>query len=165
VSTRVGLWRGHSRNNGYGITSIKRRTFVSHRIAYALWHGRPPRVDRPIDHLCRNKLCCNPRHLEVVTKRENERRIPKKTHCPSGHPYSVTNTRFRWRSQTYVDGTIHRTRCRECIKCLNTQKQQRRERNYGLKGLERAASHHSVEPAPCPADSRTHGRDGANHNR
>jgi hypothetical protein len=47
-----------------------------------------------LDHLCRNKACCNPMHLEPVTARENQRRADialgirsAATHCPQGHPY------------------------------------------------------------------------------
>jgi hypothetical protein len=67
-----------------------------------------------LDHLCRNKLCVNPKHLEPVTNQENILRglTPlvggyynmAKTHCPKGHEYSPENTYYRpsrWR-QTRV---------------------------------------------------------------
>jgi hypothetical protein len=46
-----------------------------------------------LDHLCRNKGCCNPEHLEIVTHEENMHRYAATvTHCPAGHPYSPENT-------------------------------------------------------------------------
>jgi len=62
------------------------------------------------DHLCRNRRCINPAHLEPVTRRENLRRgigehRPGKTHCKRGHKFTVKNT--------YVTKAGFRN-CREC---------------------------------------------------
>jgi hypothetical protein len=71
-----------------------------HRIAYAAWHGGvcPP----VLDHLCRERHCFNPAHLESVTHRQNILRgtAPSvdnylKTHCKHGHPFDETNTVWR----------------------------------------------------------------------
>jgi hypothetical protein len=53
-----------------------------------------------IDHICRNRACCNVDHLRVVSRAvnalENSISLPalnaKKTHCPKGHMYSESNT-------------------------------------------------------------------------
>jgi hypothetical protein len=52
-----------------------------------------------IDHLCKVRNCCNPRHLEPVTPRENTHRSSsapgvnaKKTHCKRGHEFTPENT-------------------------------------------------------------------------
>lgn len=70
---------------------------MAHRFAYELIRGKIPE-GLDIDHLCRNRQCVNPEHMEPVTPRENTIRgdtIPahnlKKTHCPKGHPLSGDN--------------------------------------------------------------------------
>jgi hypothetical protein len=89
----------------------------AHRIAYLLtgqtipsgWH---------VDHLCRNHACCNPRHLEAVTHRENLLRgatvaaaHARKTHCPHGHLYAGDNLVTRRNGQR-VCRTCQRARHR-----------------------------------------------------
>ncbi|MCA1569337.1 MAG: HNH endonuclease [Chloroflexi bacterium] len=83
-----------------------------HRLAWETIVGPIP-ADMTLDHLCRNKSCWNPAHLEIVTAVENWRRGPnnialqrkRRTHCPSGHPYDDVNT--------YINPRGER-RCREC---------------------------------------------------
>lgn len=49
-------------------------TVRAHRFASEVFNGHecPPGHHR--DHTCNNSLCVNPRHIEVVTHEENERR-------------------------------------------------------------------------------------------
>ena len=62
-------------NNGYGAFSVGMyRKHNAIRIAYELEKGPiPPGME--IDHVCDNKLCCNPAHAEIVTHSENMRRV------------------------------------------------------------------------------------------
>lgn len=76
VDARPGVcwrWRGSIQANGYGRFRANGKTTYAHRAAYALFVGPIP-DGLGLDHLCRNRWCVNPEHLEPVTQRENIRR-------------------------------------------------------------------------------------------
>lgn len=80
-------WTGYVNNRQYGKFSRRGRQAFAHRVAYVLAHGDIP-AGLSVDHLCFNTLCCNGRHLELVTKAENtQRMLAKKTTCSRGHEY------------------------------------------------------------------------------
>jgi hypothetical protein len=95
------VWTGSSTDEGYGFLTTKTYTppkFVSHRLAYELYRGPIPE-GLTIDHLCRNRGCVNPWHLEPVTSKENVLRgigisamNARKTHCKHGHEFDIRNT-------------------------------------------------------------------------
>lgn len=81
-----------------------RRLVPAHVWAYEQLVGSVP-SGLQLDHLCRNRHCVNPTHLEVVTCGENllrgetlNARNAAKTHCPQGHPYDSENTLY-WRGR------------------------------------------------------------------
>ena len=93
-------WRGGHRSDGYGTLSCTLAPYhsvhlVAHRAAYLIYRGVIPE-GMQLDHLCRNRWCVNPWHLEVVTQRENILRglapsalQARQTHCKRGHSLDV----------------------------------------------------------------------------
>lgn len=88
---------------GYGYFSVKRKNYLAHRLMYELLIGEIPK-GLFLDHLCRNRSCCNPAHLEPLTLVENCRRGNSygrgaihqkvKTHCAQGHEFNDLNTKL-----------------------------------------------------------------------
>ncbi len=74
------IWQGSKDQFGYGIFYYQQSSHRAHRIAYHLTKGAI--TDRKvIDHVCRNKSCINPEHLEMVTQLENIIRAEAQRHC------------------------------------------------------------------------------------
>lgn len=94
-------WPGIINASGYGRLSVSGRLILAHRAVYESHRGKiPPGL--VIDHLCRNRCCVNPDHMEVVTVKENtlrgmnfSARNARKTHCKRGHPFAGENLRIR----------------------------------------------------------------------
>jgi hypothetical protein len=135
-----GCWEWRLKRDSYGYGIIRRTkeykitNFMAHRISFYAFNGFM--IDGMVmDHLCRNRACCNPDHLQWVTQKTNVRRgrictekRVQKTHCIRGHEFTEENT-WLWRGWRY---------CRECGK---------------IRSKKRAAitashpSHHGFSPA------------------
>ena len=104
---------------GYGRLDDTNASYSAHRISLEYYKGNLD-SNLVIDHLCRNRICINPWHLEQVTNEENIKRGESsiaenkyKTHCPQNHEYTEENTYRDKKSKRY---------CKKCSK-------ERRSRN------------------------------------
>lgn len=73
--TTCWLWQGALSSSGYGVLKVDGQARGVHRIAYEEFVTPIP-TGLDLDHLCRQRLCVNPWHLQPVTKAENNRRKP-----------------------------------------------------------------------------------------
>ncbi len=106
-------WTGAKNVEGYGLAWFNSKLCSAHRISFLLSGNTIP-VGMNLDHLCRNRGCVNPEHLEPVTQRVNTLRgesfaakRAKQTHCVNGHEFTLENTRMK------NNGT---RQCRACDK-------------------------------------------------
>lgn len=116
-------WTARLTTSGYGHFYIDGGKKHAHRVSYEMERGPIP-DGMQIDHLCRNRKCVRPSHLEVVTLQENIRRgeglavqNARKTHCPKGHPYSGSNL------YTHPKG-----RYRKCRACKRNSRRSKKAR-------------------------------------
>lgn len=100
-------WTAYRDRDGYGLFGeSKGNTVRAHRYAYEMVHPELLKGE-PLDHLCRNRACVRPAHLERVTvKINNEHGLKaRQTHCVHGHLFDVANTYIK------PNGT---RKCRTC---------------------------------------------------
>jgi hypothetical protein len=127
VESGCWIWIGCVNETGYGYFGIEnKRTRSTHRHAYMHLVGPIPE-GLDLDHLCRVRDCCNPAHLEPVTRLENALRglggwhQASKTHCADGHPFDEANT--HWRPD--------RLNSRDCRACKNLANRRLRAKRAG----------------------------------
>lgn len=113
------VWLAARYHNGYGTLKDRQGkrmvNWLAHRLAYQLTFGPIPE-GLEIDHLCRNRACVEPSHLEAVTSSTNKLRglnpaiqrlrHASKLQCKNGHPFSPENT--------YIPPHQKMRQCRAC---------------------------------------------------
>jgi hypothetical protein len=122
-------WTGAHTSGGYATMSIRERYVVVHRLLYHLFRGPIP-DELMLDHLCHNRGCVRPDHLEMVTAQENASYERRQHHnelkkvCPRSHAYTPENTI----TTVARHGGESRT-CRTCMSWWNG-------RRYDLLGID-----------------------------
>lgn len=100
-------WLGETDIYGYGVCYMGNgHKMRAHRVVYEILVELIP-DGLVIDHLCRNRICVNPTHMEPVTVSENSRRQERatRTHCMRGHAFDAANTTIK------ANGT---RQCKQC---------------------------------------------------
>lgn len=133
-------WTNALSTNGYAYFHINKKTYLAHRVSYQMFHGEIT-AGLDIDHLCRNRGCVNPHHLEAVSRSINLRRgigptlakerYAKITHCKRGHEYTPENTKRKRGARI----------CISCQRTLDSESQRKRR----TQRRENATKHNHIE--------------------
>lgn len=126
------MWDKPDLKTGYGQFWDNNQKWLPHRWSYEFFCAEIP-ADLVLDHLCGNRACANPWHLEPVTQRVNLVRSTNfiavnaaMTHCVRGHPFDEANTSYRQDRPGRV--------CRACSAIRSSSYQSRRLVGNGLRG-------------------------------
>ncbi len=132
----------------------KRKRVRGHRLVYNLAKGDVPE-GLVLDHLCRNRKCVNPEHLEIVTHKENTlrgngptARFSGRSHCVNGHAFSGENLLMLKDSKT---GTL----VRGCATCIKERRVKRSIRERKTKEAGNGTTFKSICRAALPKEEKS----------
>ncbi len=131
-------WVGAMDGNGYGSVRVRGQTCKAHRVAFCA-HRRSIPEGMDLDHLCRNRACINPEHLEPVTRRTNTLRgnhqnvvIRRTGICKNGHDMNMTGRYYR-----------RNGRGSQCAECSRERSRLRSQRQRELATPEASPASHA----------------------
>lgn len=101
------VWTGGTFKNGYGQFSFKGRKTTPHRASFILAYGSiAPGLE--VDHMCRNRLCVRPAHLQAVTRSENAQNREAQSNNKLGiRGVSWHSAARKYRAQAKLNGVTH----------------------------------------------------------
>lgn len=118
-----GCWLAFGSDNGLGyqkiwIGGIRQ---YAHRALFEFAHGLTL-GERELDHRCRTPSCCNPDHLEIVSRSENCRRGRMGQYDRSATPDAVHNQQAQWRARGLCSwcGGVRMSGRNLCQRCTST---------------------------------------------
>lgn len=98
IETKCWEWKKGKDESGYGFITVKGKNKRAHRFSYEIFVSKI-KDKMQINHICNNRRCVNPNHLEQVTHIENGSREKanhynsRKKFCKRGHEYNEENTK------------------------------------------------------------------------
>lgn len=148
--TQCFLWEDSLKSDGYGSFLWKACRYTTHKIAYHSFYGELS-TGLEVDHLCRNRNCCNPEHLEAVTHQINCLRSPlmgqafikkykERNCCDKGHEY--TEDTLSIIKVTDKFGTVREKR--RCKICNNLRAKKARD----------SKKEHTVKKSTAPKEKK-----------
>ena len=119
INTKCWKWTGYIEQGGYGAIVLNKKNRKVHRVSYEIFVGKLIK-GMHVNHVCHNRACISPEHLEQVTHAKNGSREKanhynsRLTHCKRGHEFNKKNTKFTMRPYGHNGWAM-----RNCKICLN----------------------------------------------
>ena len=126
------IWSGSKNQKGYGMVKIIGKTYLVHTVMFDNFIGGR-NSGKQIHHECKNKACCNPKHLRALTPADHRKiHSEERREFKCGHPFSEDNfirmkNKMEGRNRVIICKTCHtnsRNRYRESQKGITTRSEE-----------------------------------------